>query len=195
MTASQMYANWVTMTLDSKSLIVTPFNRLPSEEKGASDEDIHKERVRIRDKIANQPNADLEEDQETLHFMRSLGSDLMINAFGCNFHIEGKPNTDTVESSFLGQRLYRRLSMTSMEDDINDKPIIIMATEFSQSKYGDALKTFKKRMGLNTEDGESLYALSNVSMSPWPTANEFLTTIIEAFREVAEEEIKVRFFF
>jgi hypothetical protein len=85
------------------------------------------------------------------------------------------------------------LIMSCMEDDITDKPIIIMATEFSQARYGEALKTFKRRMGLDTEDGEDLYALSNVLMSPWWTVNEFLTTIIEAFREVAEEEIKVRF--
>ncbi|KAK1235938.1 hypothetical protein PQX77_000825 [Marasmius sp. AFHP31] len=191
LTGTKMYANWATMTLDSDSLIVMPFNQLPSEtEEGSTPEKVRKERIRIRDKIARQPNAELEQDQETLHFMRTLGSDLMINAFACNFHIDGKPNKDTVEASFLSRRLYKRLSMTSMEDDINDKPIIIMATEFSQKKYGDGLKTFKRRLELDAEDGEDLYALSNVSMSPWPTANEFLTTIIEAFRDVAEEEIK-----
>jgi hypothetical protein len=100
-----MYANWATMTLDSKSLIVTPFNQLPSERGGASLEDVYNERIRIRDKIANQPNEDLEQDHETL-FMWDLGSDVMINAFGCNFHVDGKPNTDTVGASFLGRRLY-----------------------------------------------------------------------------------------
>ncbi|KAF5367520.1 hypothetical protein D9758_003623 [Tetrapyrgos nigripes] len=188
LTGTKMYCNWATTTLDSNSLVITPFNQLPSERAGGTPEDVYNERVRIRDKIVLQPNALLEQDEETLRFMQTLGSDLMINAFACNFHIGGQLNTDVVEASFLNQRLYKRLSVTSMEDKLNEKPIIIMATEFSQEVYEGALVKFKNRLGL--EGDEDLYALSNVSMSPWPTANDFLKTIIDAFKEVAEEEIK-----
>ncbi|KAJ8092537.1 hypothetical protein PM082_023790 [Marasmius tenuissimus] len=190
LTGTKMYANWATMTLESKSLIVVPFNQLPSEKRGDSADKICAELDFIRKHIVEAPNQQLERDQKALELMRELGSDLMINAFACNFHIDGQPNTDTVEASFLGRRLYKRLSVTSMEDDLNDKPIIIMATEFSHKKYGDALKTFKRRIGLDEKDEEDLYALSNVSMSPWPTANAFVTEIIEAFSVIAEEEIK-----
>ncbi|KAL0066449.1 hypothetical protein AAF712_006491 [Marasmius tenuissimus] len=190
LTAVKMYAHWATMTLDSKSLIVMPFNRLPSEADNLGDDKVREERERIRDKIVSQENAQLETDKDTLEFLQTIGSDLMINAFACNFHIDGKPNEDSVEASFLNQRLFKRLSMTSLRDEINDRPIIIVGTEFTQDKYGEALKTFKRRLSLNAEDGETLSALSNVSMSPWPTANEFLKTIVEDFKEVAEEEIK-----
>ncbi|KAG7093015.1 hypothetical protein E1B28_009312 [Marasmius oreades] len=188
LTGTKMYANWATTTLDSKSLVITPFNRLPSEKAGKSPDEVRAELLRIRDKIVLRDNADLEKDVETIAFMRTLGSDLMINAFACNFHIGDQLNTDVVEASFLNQRLYKRLSMTSMEDVLNDKPIIIMATEFSQEKYEGALVTFKKRLGLVGD--EDLYALSNVSMSPWPTATGFLKKIISDFKDVAEEEIK-----
>ncbi|KAF9265153.1 PLP-dependent transferase [Marasmius fiardii PR-910] len=188
LTGTKMYCYWATTTLDSTSLVITPFNQLPSEREGGTPDEVYNERVRIREKILLQPNAELEEDTETLAFMRTLGSDLMINAFACNFHIGDKLNTDVVEAGFLNQRLYKRLSITSMEDVLNDKPIVIMATDFSQEMYGGALTTFKKRLGL--EGDEDLYALSNVSMSPWPTATDFLKTIIDAFKNVAEEEIK-----
>ncbi|KAK1215772.1 hypothetical protein PQX77_021610 [Marasmius sp. AFHP31] len=190
LTAVKMYAHWATVTLDSDSLIVTPFNRLPSEVENLGNDEVLKERKRIRDKIVCQENAQLETDQDTLDFLQTIGSDLMINAFACNFHIDGKPNEDTVEASFLNQRLFKRLSMTSLKDEINDRPIIILGTEFTQAKYGEALKTFKRRLSLNAENGETLFALSNVSMSPWPTANEFLKTIVKDFKDVAEEEIK-----
>ncbi|KAF9463112.1 pyridoxal phosphate-dependent transferase [Collybia nuda] len=184
----QMYANWVTMTLDTQPLVVTAFNRLPSERSGSSEQEIYDECVRIRNTIVNRPNYELENDLEAMELVRQLGSDLMINAFACNFRIEDKINTDVVEASFLNRRLYQRLSITTMDEDINLKPIVIMATEFSQAKYGEVLNRFKKRMGLVGD--EDLYALSNVSMSPWPAAGQFLQTIINEFRRVAEEEIK-----
>ncbi|KIK58986.1 hypothetical protein GYMLUDRAFT_170418 [Collybiopsis luxurians FD-317 M1] len=188
LTGAKMYALWATTTLDSRSLVVTPFNRLPSEKSGQSPEEIKKERVFIRERIAEAKNSELKEDKKALDLLGMLGSDLMINAFACNFHIDGKVNTDVVEASFLNHRLYKRLSVTTMNDQLNQKPIIIMATNFSQNKYGKALTTFKKRMGLEGE--EDLYALSNVSMSPWPTTSEFLKSIVDEFKLVAEEEIK-----
>ncbi|KAE9392567.1 PLP-dependent transferase [Gymnopus androsaceus JB14] len=143
----------------------------------------------FRDTITNRPNYELENDPDAMALVHQLGSDLMINPFACNFHIkEGVINTDVVEASYLNRRLYQRLSITSMNDVLNDKPIVIMATEFSQERYGQALTTFKRRMGL--VGNEDLYALSNVSMSPWPTAGQFLKTIVSDFKTVAEEEIK-----
>lgn len=185
-----MYSQWATTTLDSKSLVITPFIRLPSERKAnPSEADIHRERVIIRDTITNRPNYELEHDEDAMALVHKLGSDLMINPFACNFHVGGNLNADVVEASFLNRRLYQRLSITSMDDVLNQKPIVIMGTEFSQKKYGKALSTFKKRLGLIGE--EDLYALSNVSMSPWPTAGQFLHTIVDDFKRVAEEEIKV----
>ncbi|KAL0575884.1 hypothetical protein V5O48_006084 [Marasmius crinis-equi] len=205
LTGTKMYARWATATLDSKSLLIVPFNRLPSERKpeggsGSSEvcserrgadfdrPEVVDERRHILKTIVERTNSELQKDEDALSLMRKLGSDLMINAFACNFYIGDNLNTDVVEASFLNQRLYKRLSITSTEDLPNEKPIIIMGTEFSQEKYGEALTLYKKRLGLSGK--EDLYALSNVSMSPWPTANSFLKTIIDAFKEVAEEEIK-----
>lgn len=186
-----MYANWATITLDEPQspLVVTPFNRLPSEVRGESDDEILRERHRIKDEIVDCANRELEKDGKAMGLLQTLGSDLMINAFACNFRIDSDINRDVVEASFFNRRLYQRLSVNKTEDNLLERPIIIMGTEFTVKRYGSTLERFKKRMGLEG-DGD-LFVLSNTSMSPWPTAGNFLKTIVDEFKRIAEEEIKV----
>lgn len=86
----------------------------------------------------------------------------MINAFACNFIVDDVVNTDVVQASFLNSRIYERLSVKALTDELNDKPIIILRTEFEQAVYGRALDKFKSRMGLSGP--EDLVVLPNVSM-------------------------------
>lgn len=77
-------------------LIVRPLNMLPSESENKSPEEIEKERQFIRDHILNRDNVDLEKDKKAIELLQKLGGDLMINAFACNFEINGKLNEDIV---------------------------------------------------------------------------------------------------
>lgn len=86
----------------------------------------------------------------------------MINAFACNFKIGDSINTDVVQANFLNARLYDRLSVRTLKDDLSDIPIIILSTVFSQKAYGKTLDDFKARMSLSGP--EDLTVLSNVSM-------------------------------
>lgn len=86
----------------------------------------------------------------------------MINAFACNFKINGVINSDVVQASFLNARIYQRLAIKTLRDDLNDKPIIILSTEFDEGAYGKVLDGFKARMGLS--GAGNLMVLSNVSM-------------------------------
>lgn len=81
------------MTGPQDDLIVVPLNRLPSETSGG---DVEAEKRLIREKILGVNNEQLVNDKDTFKFMAKLGSDLMINAFACNFKINGKPNKDVV---------------------------------------------------------------------------------------------------
>jgi hypothetical protein len=84
------------LTKPEDDLIVVPLIRLPIERNGGSAEDVAKEKERIREKILGVRNEDLFKDEETWQLLETLGGDLMINAFACNFRINGKPNTDIV---------------------------------------------------------------------------------------------------
>ena len=142
--------------------------------------------------------------------VRKLGSDTMVNAFACNFKVGGVINEDVVEANFLNTRIYQRLSVQTVKDDLKDRPIIILRTELKQADYLGTLDKFKSRIGLSGP--ENLIVLSNVSMcvcfvglhmmhlrtdsfvhcrSPFPTTGQFLTKITDGFRATAEEEIKV----
>lgn len=81
-----------------------PLIRLPIERNGGSAEDVAKEKERIREKILGVSNEDLFKDEETWELLETLGGDLMINAFACNFRINGKANTDIVSHSTLSSR-------------------------------------------------------------------------------------------
>jgi hypothetical protein len=94
--------------------------------------------------------------------MRKLGSDTMVNAFACNFKVGGVVNKDVVEANFLNARIYQRLSVQTVKDDLKDRPIVILRTELKQADYLGALDKFKSRIGLSGSD--NLVVLSNVSM-------------------------------
>lgn len=58
----------------------------------------------------------------------------------------------------------------------------------SQASYGPSLTQFKRRLGLKG-DGD-LYVLINVTMSPWPSAYNFVQHLAEKFKEHAEEAMR-----
>ncbi|VDB83367.1 unnamed protein product [Peniophora sp. CBMAI 1063] len=192
LTGIKMYGHWVTVDLLSKRLLVTPVNRLPVERQdgGATDAQIRAQKQRILDDILRRPNEELEADDDAMRLLGELGSDTMINAFACNFRVkdDGEVNDDIDSANFLNSRLYDRLSVRRERDFVNDRPLIINRTEFKASAYGGALDAFKQRMKVKPGK-EDLVALSNVSMSPFPTAGDFLIGMMEEFRVVAEQEI------
>ena len=179
-----MYGVWATMSLSSEQLLVTPFNLLPIERQYYPDPappaEIRDQQEKIWSEIVNRPNYELEYDEHAMELVRRFGCvsarrysltrgqvnelcpDTIINAFACNFKVNGVVNTDVVEANFLNTRMYQRLSMSSLADDLSDRPLLILRTEFSQAGYKDSLTVFKNRIGLSGP--EDLVALSNVSM-------------------------------
>ncbi|KAI0933654.1 hypothetical protein AcV5_005745 [Taiwanofungus camphoratus] len=180
------------MTLDSDTLIVAPLNMLPAEQDGKSQEDVEEQRKWIRKYITNRDNLELVEDPEAMALVKRMGSDLSINAFACNFRLSknGPPNKDVAEASYLNARIVDRLSITKIDDNAQEKPLVLMGTEFEEEKYGECLKIFKRRLQLNENDPTTMTSLCNVSMSPFPTAGNFVYDLAKAFRQVAEEEVQ-----
>ena len=200
------------MSLDEKSdLVVVPFNMLPTEQGPDPDpKKIREQKEWILKRITNRPNSELVDDPEAMELMQDLGSDLMINAFACNFRINGKINKDVVsyhrlirrisrsvitltvvvqqgEANYLNQRIFQRTSISKVQDKIDDKPIILTSTSLSQKDYKGCLTHFKKRLGLVGD--QDLFILVNVTMSPWPTANNFIGKLAQEFQDIAKEEV------
>ncbi|EUC58984.1 pyridoxal-dependent decarboxylase domain protein, putative, partial [Rhizoctonia solani AG-3 Rhs1AP] len=160
------------MDMDDRHLVVVPLNPTPAEREGKSKAEIQKEREYIRDHVVNRPNLELVRDEEAMKLVRELGSDLSINAFACNFRLaNGEINQDVVESNYLNTRIYDRLSVTKIEDNIFDKPLFIMSTCMEQKVYGECCNNLKKRLGLVGD--QDLDILVNCVMSPFPTVANF----------------------
>ncbi|CAE6425005.1 unnamed protein product [Rhizoctonia solani] len=186
---TKMYTHWVTMDMDDPHLIVVPLNPTPAERAGKSEAEIQEERKYIRNHIVNRPNLDLVRDEKAMKLVRELGSDLSINAFACNFRLaNGEINQDVVESNYLNTRIYERLSVTKIEDNIFDKPLFIMSTSMEQKAYGECSNHLKKRLGLIGE--QDLDILVNCVMSPFPTVANFTKSVADDFKKIAHEEIQ-----
>ncbi|EPQ51982.1 PLP-dependent transferase [Gloeophyllum trabeum ATCC 11539] len=181
-TATKMYCHWVTMDSGADGFKVTPLQMLPAEKDGG---DVKKEKERIRATILNRPNLELVQDQEAYELLCQLGSDLMINTFACNFRLGDELNMDVAQANYFNRRIYEKLSILKVTDNMNERDIILMATSLSQDEYGACLTNLKTRMGV--KGPEDLYVLANVCMSPFPTARNFVGNLADAFQKVAQE--------
>lgn len=181
------------MAKTSKLLYVVPFNVLPIEKDKARKTigEIEGEMERLADSILRRSFADVIKDKNALDDIESIGSDLMINTFSCNFKLEnGELNKDVTEANFLNQRIYDRLSIRRITDDINQVPVLLVGTVWEQKLYKNCLTQFKSRLGLDSADPTDLHAYSSVAMSPFVMDN-LIQVVGDAFLKVAEEEAQV----
>lgn len=167
---------------------VVPLNLLPSERLG---EDVEVEKKYIREQIIPKQNLELVKDKKAMRLLNELGSDLNINAFAVNFRYpDGTLNKDIEEANWLNRRIFEALSVTDYKEDPKKIPFYLTSTTFAQEEYGECADRFKERLGL--EGKKDLFVLRNVVMSPFTTSYDFMPTLIDAFKEVVEKEVKVR---
>ncbi|KAF7588521.1 hypothetical protein BBP40_005548 [Aspergillus hancockii] len=199
-TCTRLSAHWAAMTTkDDDYFMCVPFHKLPSEWKDPSNErEIEEEKERIRREILTKSNREIAQsdigkptEEKLMTLLRGLGSDLNINAFALNWRYDdGTWNTDIEEANYLMRHVMERLSITSPDQDPTKIPFYLTSTEFTNELYGKCAKEFKRRLGLPQCD-RSLFVLRNVVMSPFPTDNDFISTMIQYFRSVVEDGVKV----
>jgi hypothetical protein len=183
-----MYAHLATMSTDSTDFIVTPMNKLPTISH------IFDLKEFIRERILDVDNDVLINDDKAMKVVIEIGSDLAINAFAVNFlFTDGTgdlvTNEDVVEANNLGKRIFERLSISKVTDNVLDKPLVLTSTQLKQSKYGECLTNFKERLGLSGQ--QDLYVLVNVVMSPFPTQCNFTRQIADSLQKVIQEEVLI----
>ena len=123
------------MSDDTTDFVVVPFNALQDE---ARDKEI------IRTRILSKSNEAIVQDPEAFSVLCTLASDLNINAFACNFRIEGRVNDDVEEANYLNKRVFDRLSVTRRHVDPRDVPLFLSATTFEQKYYGECARHFQR---------------------------------------------------
>ncbi|GMG51297.1 unnamed protein product [Aspergillus oryzae var. brunneus] len=198
----QLSAHWAAMTTkDDDYFMCVPFHKLPSEWKDPFNEHaIEKEKERIRQEILPKSNREIVEsdvgkptEEKLMTLLRGLGSDLNINAFALNWRYDDKDrtwNTDIEEANYLTRHVVERLSICSPDQDPTKIPFYLTSTEFTNELYGKCAKEFKRRLGLPQCD-RPLFVLRNVVMSPFPTDNDFISTMVDYFRSVVEDGVRL----
>ena len=197
-TCSRLSAEWAAMSTKSDDFVVVPLIELPSELKNGTPEEVEAEKQKIRDRVLQRTNAEIVSEDESrpqedkaLALLRALGSDLNINASSTNWRFaDGTLNEDVEEANYFNQRVIKRLSVDSPEDDPTKIPFYLTSTTFIINEYGECAQHFKKRLGLY-EDQEDLVVMRNVVMSPWPTDGNFTARLIVEFKKVLNEEVQV----
>ncbi|KAK6835322.1 hypothetical protein RU639_001998 [Aspergillus parasiticus] len=128
-------------------------------------------------------------EKKLMTLLRGLGSDLGINAFALNWRYDDKDrtwNTGIEEANYLARHVVEHLSIYSPDQDPTKIPFYLTSTEFTNELYGKCAKEFKRRLGLPQCD-RPLFVLRNVVMSPFPTDNDFISTMVDYFGSVVED--------
>lgn len=121
------------MSDDATDFIVVPFDPVQEE----SDKEI------IRRRILGRSNEDIVNDRRAFDVLCTLGSDLNINVFACNFRIKGRVNDDVEEANYLNKRIYNRLSVTRPKIHISTVPLFLTSSVFRQENYGECVRNFQ----------------------------------------------------
>ncbi|KAF8182752.1 pyridoxal phosphate-dependent transferase [Mycena galopus ATCC 62051] len=171
--------------------IVVPFNPLVNDGDPAKEKE---EKQFIRERIIAKSNRAIIADKEALVELCALGSDLNINAFACNFKINGKVNDDVEDANYLNSQIFDRLSVTKVSELPQDIPLFLSSTVFGQAECDECLRNYQSsvlwRMGLETDSRQNLFVLRNV-MSPFQGAGNYSDKIAELFKGVLQEEVQV----
>ncbi|KAJ7467438.1 PLP-dependent transferase [Mycena galericulata] len=180
-------AHWAAMSVEKDPFIVVPLNPLSSEPDQA---ELAKEKEFIRTHILGKSNEAVVQDERAMALLSTLGSDLNINAFACNFRINDAANIDVEEANYLNNAIFKRLSITTPNKKPEGIPMFLSATTFKVGDYGACVKHFKERLQLETESNQDLFVLRNVVMSPFQTAGDFVGKLAGIFQGILEEEMK-----
>ncbi|KAJ7201899.1 PLP-dependent transferase [Mycena pura] len=179
-TCRRFGAHWAAMSDETTDFIVVPFNPLEDES--------YKKIIRTR--IIPKSNEEIVQDEEAFKVLCTLASDLNINAFVCNFRIDGEVNEDVEEANYLNKRVFDRLSLRTPGQNPMAIPLFLSSTIFGQADYQECVRNFQRRIGLETDSMQDLFVLRNVVMSPFQAAGNFVLDLATKFQEVLEEEVQ-----
>jgi glutamate/tyrosine decarboxylase-like PLP-dependent enzyme len=190
--SKRFYAAVVTMALDRDDFIVVPVQQIPAEKQGGTKKEINQQLRQIKELIVDRENNDIINDEYAMSLLKQLGSDQIIITYGLNFKIKGQLNTDPDKANQFMQGIFDKLSF---KPGLETKPELIVTTsEFDPAEYGEFfLKTYMRRLGLNSEELPVMKFISSTTMCPWLTATaegNFIPTLITAFHNAIDEVLK-----
>jgi hypothetical protein len=208
--SKRFYAALVTMDetqqKDANSPItkihVTPFQRLPAEQQGGSEEEIRAQWNFIRENfvphqtdymikhVFGLPDPD-DDQKKALQLFQDMGSDLSIVTYAFNFSTADGINRDLKLMNDMNHEIFERLSLHANESgEIPTAKMFITASSFDPAHYGKELvDSFAGRARVDPLADEEIKFLISTTQNPWLSTTSdgdiMLGRLIEVLRETA----------
>ncbi|SMF48374.1 Glutamate decarboxylase and related PLP-dependent proteins [Alteromonadaceae bacterium Bs31] len=202
--SKRFYCALLSLPEPQDPFILVPLQRLPAEKRtGSTNDDIQKEIEKIKNlPLENQPLLEkLNKDEDLRRWYSSLGSDQVIISYAFNFKDKnGKLNTSPHLLNQLNTAIFSRLSLLSITRNKsgiaeNHPPLYLTKSTFDEGNYGaHFLAEYKRRLGVCTNNSESINFLISTTMNPWltdPEGGTFIPKLMKELRKTVLEEIQV----
>lgn len=139
----------------------------------------------IQNNIIGRETEEIMADPRAVLLLQNVGSDVLMNTFVVNFSENGVMNKDYRLMNRLNEKLFSVFSITQEEPQKKQPKIILMMNTLSSAEYGRSFEHIVDEWGLDTKDLEKydLNILVNTILQPWPNSMEFVTEVMENFKE------------
>lgn len=216
--SKRFYAALVSMDLHSAGTAdnakagfnITPFQRLPAEKQGATEDEILKQKKYIYKTIVPHSTERLinhvfglnqdkknEEQIKALETFQAIGSDLSIVTYAFNFRTGSGLNTDLKLMNELNDKIFRALSLQPSDTEVAVPSVEMFVTSsaFNAADYGETLiNDFARRAGVIPLADTPITFLISTTQNPWlSTTSEDISMIdllIGVLRKTVDDAIE-----
>ncbi len=130
-------------------------------------------------------------------FFRSMGPDLIINAYAVNPKLVDETgneywNSDPEVASKFNDCVYRALSIEYEGDDW--PPVVVTGSEYESNVAEEPIKSMRRRLGINHDPDVKMNFLISTTMNPWLSdadggKRNMVREVAESLRSAIEAEV------
>ncbi|KAL9973863.1 hypothetical protein ACROYT_G020369 [Oculina patagonica] len=174
-TAKMLYCLWLTLPEEDDQFIIETTKPLPPKWNNMSE----KEQIKfIRERIIGKTNEELAKDHEAMTYLTEIGPDTLVPCFTVN--LKGNKSVDVCNQ--INMAIFQDLSHSTGDTTAHRIPMIVTASSMLHHKHSSALKSFKKRLGLDHKDESPVKFIITTCMDPWATSVDFLDDLASIMR-------------
>lgn len=179
---------------DGDIIKVVPFQRLPAQKQGKSDEEVLRQIDFIRREINPRENDDLmaylRHHPDALTLFKGLGSDQNIVTYSVNFRTNLGWNSDVTLMNDLNTAIFNDLSISTYDGGtVPTNPMFVTSSSFEVVDYDQGfVDAYGARAGLKPTNGTGIGFLISTTQDPWVSTTaegNYIPKVIEAFKSTA----------
>ncbi|KAJ7356264.1 hypothetical protein OS493_026021 [Desmophyllum pertusum] len=113
-----------------------------------------------------------------MEYLTEIGPDTLVPCFTVN--LKGNKSIDVCNS--INMAIFQDLSHSDGEKTVRRIPMLVTSSSMLHHKHSTALKSFKKRLGLDHKDDSPVKFVITTCMDPWGTSVDFLNHLAGIMR-------------